>query len=237
MQEKISISLDKRLINKVQELKKDKNIKNKSQAFEFILNSYFKEQIVENALILAGKKFDKNFILNNINILKLAGVNKFYIASGPNTSELKDIIKEENVKYLEEDSLVGSAGAINLARKYIKSSFFVSFANVFFNFDLKKMVNFHREKDGVATIGLTPVELKNSVEYIELEGDNITSFNFKKKIKSRIISAGIYLFEPQIFDYLPKKGYLEELVFPRLAKENKLLAYVFSKDWKYKPST
>ncbi|MBL7147631.1 MAG: hypothetical protein ISS82_02290 [Nanoarchaeota archaeon] len=235
MQEKISISINKNLINKIQELKKNKNIKSKSQAFEFVLDSYFKEQKVENAIILAGKKFDKNFILNNINILKLSGVNNFYMAAGPNINELKKTIKEKNIKYLkEDDDLCGTAGAIKLAKNDIKSSFFVIFSNIFFNFDLKKMVKFHKEKNSFATIGLTPVELKDSIEHIELEGNNIISFNFKKKFKSRIISAGIYLFEPQIFSYLPKKGYLEDLVFPKLAKENKLLAYVFSKDWKYK---
>lgn len=45
------------------------------------------------------------------------------------------------------------------------------------------------------------------------------------------MNAGVYLFEPEIFSYLPKKGMLETDVFPLLAGKGLLCGYVFSGKW------
>jgi NDP-sugar pyrophosphorylase family protein len=41
------------------------------------------------------------------------------------------------------------------------------------------------------------------------------------------INAGIYLFKPEIFDYMPEKGDLEATVFPKMAEEGKLKAVLY----------
>ena len=61
---------------------------------------------------------------------------------------------------------------------------------------------------------------------IMLDGDpyNIVSNEFVKPGKgqafSYLVNAGIYVFEPSIFKYLPRSGeaYLEEDIFPKLAQ-------------------
>jgi glucose-1-phosphate thymidylyltransferase len=41
------------------------------------------------------------------------------------------------------------------------------------------------------------------------------------------INAGIYLFKPEIFEYLPDKGDLEATVFPKMAEEGRLKAVLY----------
>ena len=40
------------------------------------------------------------------------------------------------------------------------------------------------------------------------------------------MNAGIYAFEPTIFDYLPERGSIEREIFPKLANKKMLAAYM-----------
>jgi hypothetical protein len=41
------------------------------------------------------------------------------------------------------------------------------------------------------------------------------------------LDAGIYLFKPEVFEYMPEKGDLEATVFPKMAEEEKLKAVLY----------
>ena len=54
----------------------------------------------------------------------------------------------------------------------------------------------------------------------------------KNKQVSQLINSGVYIFEPEIFKYIPTKGvYLLEDIFPRLAREKKLAGFSFEGQW------
>ena len=92
------------------------------------------------------------------------------------------------------------------------------------------MISLHKQNSSIATIGVTLARKNTIPDNIAVEGNKITSYN---KRKNQFINAGIYLFEPKIFSYLPKKGTLDRDVFPKLAEQGKLYSYIITENWEY----
>ena len=92
-------------------------------------------------------------------------------------------------------------------------------------------------KKAIATIALYRVEDPSRYGVAELAQDNhVIRFVEKpsrEKAPSNLINAGIYVLEPEIFDYIPsgKRVSIEREVFPKLAEEGKLCGYTFEGLW------
>lgn len=100
------------------------------------------------------------------------------------------------------------------------------------NLDINDLFNFHQRDRGIATIVTTPLKMPYGVLTIDKE-NNITSFNEKKVIKDLPISAGIYVFERDILDYLPLAGTIEKTTFNVLAQKKLLKSYSLPEDKKW----
>jgi mannose-1-phosphate guanylyltransferase len=91
------------------------------------------------------------------------------------------------------------------------------------NMNLEKFVAFHLAQKGVATIAVSPMESPYAV--LEIKGTNIVGFKEKPLLEDKLVSAGIYVFNHAICDYLPEVGKIEKTAFPQLAKQGLLKAY------------
>ena len=234
MQEKISISIDSDLISKVDNLVDGRNIKKRSQAFEFVVKEYFKEEVIKDLVILGGSnvKIDSKVVADNIKKLMKFGIKEVFIIGDKNFNDLKNDLSKLGltVKTIEEKTLAGTAGALSLVKNEIKKTFFVIFINIKFEFNIDEMIKVHKQSNSIATIGVT-LSTKNTVpDNIVVEGNRIVSYN---KTKNQFINAGIYLFESEIFSYLPKKGTFDKDVFPKLAEKGKLHSYIITEKWEY----
>jgi mannose-1-phosphate guanylyltransferase len=95
------------------------------------------------------------------------------------------------------------------------------------NLDLAKFVNFHFEQNGIATIAVSP--MRSPFAVLEVKGNNIIQFIEKPLLEDKLISAGIYVFNHAIINYLPKTGSIEKTTFPALAEKQQLKAYRLAK--------
>jgi NDP-sugar pyrophosphorylase family protein len=94
------------------------------------------------------------------------------------------------------------------------------------NFDLLKMIKKHSDTDKVATMGLMTREKIGNYGTAILDGDFIVDFQEKPKHHStNIVNAGIYIFKPEIFEFIEHNSSLEKNVFPRLAKLKQLVGF------------
>jgi mannose-1-phosphate guanylyltransferase len=110
--------------------------------------------------------------------------------------------------------------------------------DVLTNIDYAELLKKHTtNKKAIATIALHKVEDPSRYGVAELTDDShVTRFVEKpsqKEAASNLINAGIYVLEPEIFDYISsgKKVSIEREVFPKLAKEGKLYGYNFGGLW------
>lgn len=144
-----------------------------------------------------------------------------------------------NIKYVEEHRPLGDAGPIKLVKEKVglDETFLVIYGDIFSNIDYKKLLEFHKKKGGLATIALSKVEdpSRYGVAVLDREG-RITDFVEKPepgKAPSNMINAGIYVFEPEVLEYIPEKtpSKLAKHVVPRLVSEGQVYGYIHEGLW------
>ncbi len=116
-----------------------------------------------------------------------------------------------SVKYTIEESLSGDAGGLRSCRSnFLDETFLVINSDLLTDFDLTYLIKQHKAKKALASVALTRV---NDVSQFGVALTNKDGFirGFQEKPKpsealSDLISTGIYIFEPQIFEYIPGTG-------------------------------
>ena len=127
--------------------------------------------------------------------------------------------------YSVEDSPLGTAGSVMLARQQLNETFVVISGDSLTDIDLGAAARFHRERKALATIVLKPVP--NPLEYgvvVVDEGGAVQRFIEKPswgEVISDLANTGIYILDPAVFDFF-RPGEVTDWsgdVFPRLLKE------------------
>ena len=154
-----------------------------------------------------------------IKYFKRFGIQDLVICAGHLSHALTSHLKSKDfgvqVQYSIEKIPLGTGGAIKKAEKYIKDdSFFVINGDVITNLDLLKL-QIHPNSIAV-------IPLRTPYGVIHVSGDRADKFEEKPEIFNHWMNAGIYHLDKEVFDYLPKKGNIENMTFPKLAKKGKL---------------
>ena len=134
---------------------------------------------------------------------------------------------------------MGTGGPIKNAEKLIghTETFLVLNGDIFVELDYAEILETHKKNKALATIALCEVEDPTRYGVAELaENGRITRF-IEKPAKgtapTNLINAGIYVLNPEIFNYIPKGKHvsMEREIFPKLAEEGKLYGHVFQGLW------
>jgi mannose-1-phosphate guanylyltransferase len=122
---------------------------------------------------------------------------------------------------VNESSPMGTGGALKNVAQHIDGTFIVQNGDCVSSLDIKAMVRAHRESGGLGTLALWEVEDPSAFGVVNLERNmRITEFQEKPSLaeaKSNLINAGVYVFEPEILDYIGKgQVSIEREVFPHV---------------------
>jgi mannose-1-phosphate guanylyltransferase / phosphomannomutase len=140
--------------------------------------------------------------------------------------------------YSVEDSPLGTAGSVMLARQQLTEPFVVISGDSLTDIDLAAATRFHRERRAIATIVLKPVP--NPLEYgvvVVDEGGAVQRFIEKPswgEVISDLANTGIYILDPSVFDFF-RPGEVTDWsgdVFPKLLKQGEhVFGWVASGYW------
>jgi mannose-1-phosphate guanylyltransferase / phosphomannomutase len=113
-----------------------------------------------------------------------------------------------NIEYSVEESPLGTAGSVRLASGRLDDTFLVISGDALCDFDLTKVVDFHREKGAAATIALKSVEnpLEFGIVVTDRDG-RIERFLEKpswSQVFSDTINTGVYVLEPEVLKHVPE---------------------------------
>lgn len=133
--------------------------------------------------------------------------------------------------YANEDRLLGTAGSVNNAEDFFnEDTFLVFYGDNLTNFNINKLLTFHKKNMGIVTIGLYKnVKPWTAGMVIKDKNGKVKKFVEKpnrNNIESNEVSAGIYVFEPRIFKYFPKQNFSDfgHDIFPKLILKEKVFA-------------
>jgi mannose-1-phosphate guanylyltransferase/phosphomannomutase len=143
-----------------------------------------------------------------------------------------------SLTYSVEDSPLGTAGSVMLARQQLLEPFLVISGDALTDIDLGAAIRFHREHRALATIVLKPVP--NPLEYgvvVVDEGGAVQRFIEKPswgEVISDLANTGIYILDPAVFDFF-RPGEPTDWsgdVFPKLLKQGEpVFGWVTSGYW------
>ncbi|WP_448525691.1 sugar phosphate nucleotidyltransferase [Parathermosynechococcus lividus] len=133
--------------------------------------------------------------------------------------------------YIQDGELVGkalgSAGGIKRIQDFnpfFDDTFIVLCGDALIDLDLTAAVQWHRAKGAIATVIMKTVPQDDVSSYgvvVTDESDRITAFQEKPRIEealSNTINTGIYIFEPEVLDYVPSNQEFDigSQLFPKL---------------------
>jgi NDP-sugar pyrophosphorylase family protein len=124
-----------------------------------------------------------------------------------------------------EEQLSGDAGGVRACQSFLKNSTFIVLSgDLLTDADLSHIVSEHKSKGAIASIAIRPVQdvTRFGVAVLK-ENGFISGFQEKPKANealSNLISTGIYVLEPEVFNYIPKTGEygFGRQLFPELVK-------------------
>ncbi len=139
---------------------------------------------------------------------------------------------------VEEDQPLGTAGCVKNVSELLDETFVVISGDSIADFDLRKVIDFHRAKGGKATLVLT--RMPNPIEFgvvITDSEDRIVRFLEKpstSEVFSDTVNTGTYILEPEVLSYiLPGRAQdFSADLFPRLLEAGvPLYGYVAPGYW------
>lgn len=139
-----------------------------------------------------------------------------------------------NVKlnYSREEQPLGTAGPISLVPD-LNDTFLVMNGDLLTTIDYSAMLKYHKQRGALATVACYQRDVKIDLGVIEVDADNWVTNYIEKPTYHYSVSMGIYLFEPQVLNYLEKNQRLDlpELVLKLMSDNKKVNVFNFDGYW------
>ncbi|MFH1221530.1 MAG: nucleotidyltransferase family protein [Candidatus Micrarchaeota archaeon] len=168
--------------------------------------------------------------------LKKAGLSDFLITTGYLHEKIEAYFGngskfEVKIEYSVEKERLNTAGSILPLKSKVDSTFVVVMGDHVTNIDMKEMIGQHKKGGCIATLALLRGKIPIEYGVAKVKNGAVVEFQEKPMIEN-LYNVAIYVFEPEIFDYIKEKEDFAKDVFPRLLKSKKKInAYIFEKAW------
>jgi NDP-sugar pyrophosphorylase family protein len=155
----------------------------------------------------------KPCLQHSIELLRKYGITEIAINTYYLPEKIKEYFKDGSefgvsIRYSYEPEILGTAGALNNFRDFLRGEFFVVYGDVIHRINFEEMMRFHRSMRGLTTIALDNRSQKGKGAVV-LNGNRIVRFVEKPKeeIPGALVNSGVYLTNHKIFDYIPQQGF------------------------------
>jgi NDP-sugar pyrophosphorylase family protein len=137
-----------------------------------------------------------------------------------------------SICYSMEDHPLGTAGPLGLING-LNETFMVCNGDILTTLDLRELIAFHIENQGVATIASHSRQVHIDLGVIQTNGDHSVVGYQEKPVIDYLVSMGIYIFEPIVLDYIQKGEYLDfpDLIKILIADRKKVMSFPFTGYW------
>jgi NDP-sugar pyrophosphorylase family protein len=137
-----------------------------------------------------------------------------------------------HITYSREDSPLGTAGPLGLIDG-LDETFLVMNGDVLTDLDYGELVTFHRANGSLATIATFKRQVKIDLGVLHVDGDNAVLNYIEKPMFDYTVSMGIYVFEPQVLEFIPRGAPLDlpQLILQMLNAGEKVVQFAHEGCW------
>jgi dTDP-glucose pyrophosphorylase len=137
-----------------------------------------------------------------------------------------------NIKYLHEESPLGTAGALSLLEPLSEAPIVITNGDVISDIPYGEMLDFHIQNNAMATMAVRLHEWQNQFGVVQTKGFEIIGYE-EKPVTRTYINAGVYVLETPTISLLSK---IEPCDMPTLIERirttyGKTLAYPIHEQW------
>ncbi len=188
---------------------------------------------IPKPMLPLGKKPILEYVLSS---LRRAGITEICLTVGYLHEQIEKYFGDGSkfglkLQYSVETAELGTAGSCIPLMAKLDETFVVMMGDHLSNVEIAKIIEFHKKHGGIATIALNRKGVPLEYGVADLEGDRIVRFR-EKPIVENLINTGVYVFEPEIFEYIKPREDFASDVFPRLLEsKKKITGYIFSDYW------
>jgi len=249
MKQKISITINREMLKRIDSVVDNVIIRNRSQAIEHLVNNSLGENKTavilaggdENSMKISSSEYRITAKLNKTTVVEKAVKklrqnnfkNIFIIARSNILTSVFDILKDGSsydvkINYVEEKESNGSASSLRLLNGKINTSFLVVFGDIIFDkINIEELWNQHIRQNAIATLMLTTSPTPSKKGIVKMEGIKVLKFEQKPKHSDVYIGfSSMFVSEPELLGY---RGHsLEYDIFPKLAEKGLLQGHLSS---------
>ncbi|MEM6884976.1 MAG: nucleotidyltransferase family protein [Verrucomicrobiota bacterium] len=162
--------------------------------------------------------------------LKNAGIHQLNISTNYKAGQIVDHFKQGegfgvNIGYLEEDAPLGTAGALSLMETPAEP-FIVMNGDIFTDMDFESLVHFHHDHKADITVCVRKYHFTVPYGVIRSEKSLLTALEEKPRMDF-FVNAGIYLVEPKMLSYIPKRVHFDMTDLLQVALDEGLTVATF----------
>ena len=142
------------------------------------------------------------------------GFHNFYISTHFKSEQIMDYFKsgekyDVNISYVHEDKPLGTAGSLGLLPKNLPDlPIIVMNGDILTRVDFNNLLNFHCEKNKMATMCVREYDFQVPYGVIEIANHKIKKIE-EKPIQSFFVNAGIYVLDKSLVNRMDGKSYLD----------------------------
>ena len=146
-----------------------------------------------------------------LNNCKAAGITDVLVNAHAHTGAIRKFAAEQKtglrIRIAEEPELLGSAGTLAKNREFVSGEepFFVLYADVLTNIDLRRLFEFHQQKRLPATLGIYQVPDPTRCGIVTMDENAVIQEFAEKPLQpvSNWAFAGVMVSDSELFNFLP----------------------------------
>ena len=137
-----------------------------------------------------------------------------------------------SIHYLEEKERLGTAGALTLLPERPPAPFFVVNADLLTKINYVQMLDFHREHQAAATMGVREYSFEVPYGVVRLDRHRLLGID-EKPTHSFFVNSGAYVLAPEVLELIPEGGMfnMPELFERLIAQGDRTLAFPIREYW------
>ena len=137
-----------------------------------------------------------------------------------------------NIRYSREEKPLGTAGPLSLLSG-LTETFLVMNGDILTTLDYHRLIQYHRRKKGVVTIAMSQKKVALELGVMEYDPNARLTRYLEKPTLSYSVSMGIYVFEKEALEWIPRGKYLDfpELIQKLLARQKRVICYPSDDFW------
>jgi len=146
---------------------------------------------------------------------------------------IDDIHPEIKIKYIRESKPLGTAGSLGIIKEKINDPFLVMNGDILTSLNYKYLYNYHCMKKSILTVATHKKQIKIDLGVIQSDKDDYISNYIEKPEKHFDVSMGVYIYSPEVLNYINENDYLDfpDLVLKLIENGEKVACYQNDSFW------